>query len=102
MDYFKEICCFILIAETFVKLCANQKYEDYIQMITGFICIAMILTPILIWVKGDQKEMRLSLSQFETQLQEQLIESEKQWSKELEGKLEKGWSVDEKTGISTW
>lgn len=102
MDWFKEICCFILIAETFVKLCPNKKYEDYIRMITGFLCIAMVLTPILHWAKGDQKEMELSLSEFETQLQEQLLESEEQWSRELEEKIEEGWVVDEETGSSAW
>ena len=102
MDYFKEICCFMLIAETFVKLCPNKKYEDYIRMITGFICIAMVIPPILGWVMGDQKEVSLSLTEFEVQLQEQLLESEEQWSEELEGKMEVGWKVDEETGISTW
>lgn len=102
MDYFKEICCFILIAETFVKLCPNKKYEDYIRMITGFICIAIVLTPVLVWAKGEQKDMEISLSEFEIQLQEQLKESEKQWSKELEGKMEEGWNVDEEAGISAW
>ena len=102
MDYYKEICCFMLIAETFVKLCPNKKYEDYIRMITGFICIAMVIAPILGWVKGEQKEVRLSLTEFEVQLQEQLLESEEQWSEELEGKMEEGWKVDEETGISTW
>lgn len=102
MDYFKEICCFIFIAETFVKLCPNQKYEEYIRMITGLLCIVMVFIPILVWVKGDEKDMELSLSEFEKQLQEQILESEEQWAEELEGKLEEGWSLDEETGISTW
>ena len=71
-------------------------------MITGFICIAIVLTPVLVWAKGEQKDMEISLSEFEIQLQEQLKESEKQWSKELEGKMEEGWNVDEEAGISAW
>lgn len=102
MKYFKEICCFILIAETFLKLCPNKKYEEYIHMIIGFICIAVVLTPVLVFVKGNQAENLPTLETFEVQLQKVLEESEREMQEELEEKFKEGWKVDEETEFSTW
>lgn len=99
MGYFKEICCFVLIAETFIKLCPNEKYEEYLRMITGFICMVLVITPVLLFLKGETTGTMPSLSQFEKELEEVFLESKKQVERELEEKLEEGWKIDEETGI---
>lgn len=102
MRYFQQICCFMLIAETFMKLCPNKKYEEYIRMITGFICLLLVVTPILLFFKNVDRGKLPALSELEVELQKVLEESERKMEEELEGKFKEGGKVDEETWILEW
>ncbi|MBO6014973.1 MAG: stage III sporulation protein AF [Lachnospiraceae bacterium] len=88
MEYLKRICCFLLIAETMEKLCPSSKYEAYLHMITGLICLAMILIPLTGLLHMDQADGLPDIHTFEKQLQQIVEEGQMQMERELSKKWE--------------
>lgn len=44
--YIERVCFFIIIAELLVQFAASSKYEKYISLLTGVLCITILIVPI--------------------------------------------------------
>ena len=89
-EYLKRICVFLLVAETMLKLCPSSKYEEYIKMITGLICMVMILFPTASLFRADQGMELPQIGEFEKKLQEAMEEGTEQMRRRLDADLEEG------------
>jgi len=90
MEYLRRICIFLLIAETLLKLCPSSKYEDYMRMITGLICMIMILFPLASLIRMDHGMELPQIGEFERQLQEVMEEGTRQMQDRLLTDIEEG------------
>lgn len=44
--YIERACFFMIIAELLVQFAASSKYEKYISLLTGILCITILIVPI--------------------------------------------------------
>lgn len=94
MEYLERICVFLLIAETMLKLCPSAKYENYVKMVTGLICLAMILLPVTSFLKGDEEGLQIKLETFERELKEAMEKGERQMEEELKWDTDGAWKME--------
>ena len=90
MEYLERVCIFLLIAETMLRLCPSSKYERYVRMVTGLICMAMILLPLTTLLQTDGAGELPRIEAFEQELRKAMEEGEKQMEKELDWQIEEG------------
>ena len=107
MEYVKRLCCFLLIAETLLKLCPSPKYEGYMKMLTGLICLVMICVPLTSLFHPDAGGQVPELADFEQQVRETMEEARermrdefgeqlgKQLGEQLGEQFGEGWKADE-------
>ncbi len=47
MQYMQKICCFFIFARVFLHMCPSEKYEKYINALTGWVALCVFLSPFL-------------------------------------------------------
>lgn len=90
--FIKQIGIFILLGQTLLHFCPNEKYEKYIKVLLGFMIIVQFLSPVLSLGSGNiQKEYENNLHSFTEKLEDSLAAVNEKWlvyDKQIEEKLE--------------
>lgn len=68
--YVEKVCFFMIAAQLLFHFLPSKKYEKYMGMITGFLCMAILIIPIgnLVF-KGEEWLSMDTIEEFENQLQ---------------------------------
>ncbi len=53
MEMIKKAGVFLVLAQTFLQLCAGDVYEKYIRMVIGLISAMLLFLPVLEWIRED-------------------------------------------------
>lgn len=80
--YVEKICFFMIAAELFVHFLPSEKYEKYMEMIAGFLCVAMFMLPVgnLLFQREDWLRME-EVERFENQLKQVMSGEEMEQAK---------------------
>lgn len=85
LDYLQKICCFLVVTEILMQLKPSKKYEKYLKMTVGLICLGIVLLPVGKALNGGNYVIEPdSVTVFEEKLYQALEEGSLEATEETE------------------